>query len=78
MEYDEISKPSHYQLFPDREAIGLVQHELSRSEYVGYLKGNILKYRLRAGKKDDIVKDIKKAMWYERELWEMENNTNGV
>jgi len=76
MEYDEILKPSHYQLFPNREAIGLVQHELSRAEYIGYLKGNILKYRLRAGKKDDTVKDIKKAMWFERELWEVENNTN--
>ena len=44
---------------------------MSEEEYRGYLKGNILKYRLRAGKKLDGKEDIKKAMDYENELKEM-------
>jgi hypothetical protein len=67
---DMVNKPSHYQLFPEREVIGLIRHELTEAEYRGYLKGNILKYRLRAGKKFDLAEDVNKAMWYEKELWD--------
>ena len=75
MSDDDVNSPRHYQLFPEREAIGLIEHELSKSEYVGYLKGNILKYRLRAGKKSDALKDIQKAGWYEKELWRVLNQS---
>ena len=38
---------------------------LSKEEYVGFLKGNIIKYTIRAGKKeDDPLLDIVKAMDY--------------
>lgn len=37
---------------------------ISEDEYVGFLKGNIIKYVVRAGKKDDPVKDIDKAIDY--------------
>lgn len=67
-ETDLVNHPPHYKVFPNREAIGLIEHELTLTEYIGYLKGNALKYRLRAGKKYDTVEDIEKAMWYEREL----------
>ena len=70
---DDVNNPQHYMLFPDREVIELMRHELTNAEFRGYLKGNILKYRMRAGKKDDLEKDIKKALWYERELWETFN-----
>ena len=62
----------HYELWENYQAIDLIKEILTEEEYKGYLKGNNLKYRLRAGKKDDAEKDIKKAMDYERELKELE------
>ena len=61
----------HYVLWEDYQAIDLIKNVLTYEEYKGYLKGNLLKYRLRAGKKDDAEKDLKKAMDYENELKEM-------
>lgn len=38
--------------------------------------GNAVKYLLRAGKKDNTVQDLKKAIWYiEREIKNLENST---
>jgi hypothetical protein len=62
----------HYELWENFEAIDLIKLALTYEEYKGFLKGNILKYRLRAGKKnienDNIIKDINKSIDYEREL----------
>jgi hypothetical protein len=65
---DVVKHPSHYALFPDTEAITVIRKTLSREEYIGYLKGNSLKYRLRAGKKDDALQDLAKAEKYEEFL----------
>lgn len=62
---DDVTHPHHYMLFPDLEVVDAIVALLSEEEFIGYCKGNILKYRLRAGKKDDLVKDIKKASIYE-------------
>ena len=37
---------------------------LSTEEFIGFIKGNVIKYSVRAGKKDDAVKDIDKAIDY--------------
>ena len=37
---------------------------MSREEYIGFLKGNIIKYTIRAGKKEDAIKDLEKAKHY--------------
>jgi len=37
---------------------------LSEEEFIGFIKGNVIKYTVRAGKKDDAVKDIGKAIDY--------------
>ena len=37
---------------------------ISEGEYIGFLKGNIIKYTVRAGKKDDAIRDIDKAIHY--------------
>ena len=37
---------------------------ISEDEYLGFLKGNIIKYVVRAGHKDDEVRDIDKAIDY--------------
>ena len=65
---DVVNKPNHYQLFPDMEVIEAIKKLLTPEELEGYIKGNVLKYRLRAGKKDNTEQDIKKAMRYEEWL----------
>ena len=37
---------------------------MSKEEYKGFLKGNIIKYCVRAGDKDDASKDIRKGIHY--------------
>ena len=62
----------HYELWENFEAIDVIKLALTDEEYKGFLKGNILKYRLRAGKKnienDNIIKDINKSINYQKEL----------
>ena len=65
---DPVDNPSHYKLFGTIEVIDMIKELLTEEEFRGYLKGNCLKYRLRAGKKDNIEQDIKKAMKYEEWL----------
>ena len=66
----------HYELWENFEAIDVIKLALTDEEYKGFLKGNILKYRLRAGKKnienDNIIKDINKSIDYEKELKDKE------
>ena len=37
---------------------------ISKEEFIGFCKGNVIKYVVRCGKKDDAVKDIDKAINY--------------
>lgn len=66
---DAVHKPNHYQLFADgTEAIDVIRAALTPEEFAGYCKGNVLKYRLRAGKKDALEQDIAKAETYAQML----------
>jgi hypothetical protein len=66
---DPVNHPSHYRTFPEQEAIQIIEAVLTPEEYRGYLKGNFLKYRLRAGDKGPAQIDIEKSNWYKEELW---------
>ena len=44
---------------------------LSKDELIGFCKGNVIKYIVRAGKKDDALKDIDKAIDYSEHLVEI-------
>ena len=48
---------------------------LTREEYIGFLKGNIIKYSLRAGRKAG-SDDVSKARHYMVKLKEVENEIN--
>ena len=65
---DQVNSPKHYCLtLPDGhefEVIHVLQAALSIDEFWGFLKGNILKYQMRAGRKDITVQDYKKAQYY--------------
>jgi len=65
---DVVNEPNHYKLFGTVEVIDIIKELLTEEEFRGYLKGNCLKYRLRAGKKDNVEQDIAKAMRYEQWL----------
>ena len=47
---------------------------LSEEELIGFIKGNVIKYTVRAGKKDDAVEDIGKAIDYLEHLKEVMAN----
>lgn len=72
-EEDGVNQPSHYDLFPDMTTIQAIEKVLTWEEFIGGLKFNILKYRLRLGNKssESHVKDLQKAKWYERKLEEI-------
>lgn len=58
-----VNHPSHYQ-GNKFEVIDIIE------DYnLGFNLGNAIKYILRAGKKNDYVEDLKKAIWYlQREI----------
>lgn len=66
----------HYELWEGNEAIDVIKRILSKSEYIGFLKGNILKYQLRLGKKDNVEKEMIKIEDYTRELNSILGNSN--
>ena len=57
---DKESK--HYEIYDGLEAIDIIENTLTKEEFIGFCKGNILKYQLRMGKKDgtDDTAKIKK------------------
>jgi hypothetical protein len=69
-QYDYI-KPNHYKLWEDMEDT-FEPHKklLTKEEYIGFLRGNILKYQLRLGKKpnEPVERDLKKIEVYQEEL----------
>ena len=62
--FDVVAKPKHYQFFPDVEAIEIIARSMTVSEFRGYCLGNRLKYRLRAGQKDDPKQELDKSDAY--------------
>lgn len=46
------------------QPIEVMQSILTQEEFIGYLKGNIIKYRMRARHKDNYEKDINKSYQY--------------
>ena len=67
--YDYVN-PKHYQLWEGMEPFELHRKLLNDSEYIGYLKGNILKYKLRMGFKpgEPYDRDMAKIKAYQEEL----------
>ena len=55
---DDVQQPSHYR-GKTLEVIHIIE-----DFKLNFNLGNVLKYVLRAGKKEDRVKDLKKALWY--------------
>ena len=66
MSYDmNVTNPKHYQLFDGIESIEIIARSMTVERFLGFCLGSTLKYRLRAGKKDDLHQDIAKANQFE-------------
>lgn len=61
-----VNKPSHYNQ-GELEVIDILEDKLSKEEFEGFLKGNILKYTFREGIKNG-TEDMEKAAWYAARL----------
>lgn len=60
---DPIRHPTHYTV-GGCEAIDVIKSKLTREEYIGYCKGNVLKYLMRANYKGHHDTDMGKAEYY--------------
>lgn len=60
---DMVNNPAHYTA-GGIETIDYIKAKLTPEEYRGYLKGQVMKYTSRAGKKHDEAEDYRKAAWY--------------
>ena len=65
---DGTAKGAAHYLSCPIQPIELMQYTLTREELIGFLKGNIIKYSLRAGRKGDPEKDTAKALQYKKWL----------
>lgn len=65
---DAVNNPPHYQ--GEVECIDAIKSSMTKEQYTGYLKGNIMKYLWRFERKNGI-EDLKKANvylnWLQRE-----------
>jgi len=69
MTRDMINQPPHYQSDSGIESIDVIE-----AFELGFHLGNVVKYVLRAGKKDDKTTDLKKARWYLTRIIEKEES----
>ena len=60
---DPVNHPSHYTQ-GGKEVIEIIQEVCSLDEFIGYCKGNILKYLARRNFKGLYKQDLQKADWY--------------
>ena len=68
----EVGKHDKHYLESVVEPIKVMEKLFTKEELKGFTKGNILKYRLRMGHKDDIQKEMDKIRVYEQWLAKLE------
>jgi hypothetical protein len=67
MHPEEINHPAHFGGGDNPyETIEVLRNTLTSEEFRGFIKGNVMKYTMRAGKKVGVseAKDLAKAEWY--------------
>ena len=61
--YDNVNNPRHYNK-DGIECIDGIKASMSEKEFLGYLKGNTMKYLWRYDYKQKPLEDLQKAKWY--------------
>lgn len=76
--FDPVERPAHY-ANAEIECIDVIREALKEETdpFVGFCRGNAMKYVWRAGKKADKAEDLKKAAWYVRTAAEHLKRTRG-
>jgi hypothetical protein len=65
---ERVNHPAHYGGDTVYETIKVLKAWLPREQYLGFLRGNAIKYQSRLGKKGAALEDALKAKWYQDEL----------
>jgi hypothetical protein len=66
MSFDVVNKPKHYTT-GNIECLDAIEASMTKEQFVGFLKGNIMKYLWRFEHKNG-VEDLKKAQFYQNRL----------
>ena len=66
-EHDPVNHPAHYTQ-GGIECIDAIEAAMTADEFVGFLRGQMIKYVWRLGRKGDGLEDVEKALWYGRRL----------
>jgi hypothetical protein len=74
---DPVDHPSHYTA-GGIECIDALEAMLTREEFVGFLKGNVVKYLWRSRLKGKASEDHRKAGWYLDRLNRLEGQDGKV
>ncbi|WP_254693807.1 DUF3310 domain-containing protein [Staphylococcus haemolyticus] len=69
-EEKENNIPDHYKGSENIDVIDFLYQQLPFEQFKGFMKGNMIKYPVRAGRKDDELADFKKARDYADRLIE--------
>jgi hypothetical protein len=71
---DAVNHPSHYTDADNGiECIDAIRAALGREGFISFLRGQVIKYDWRMGKKDDRAQEGEKAQWYQNLLVEVLN-----
>ena len=66
-EKEQVNSPDHYTA-GGLEVIDILRKKLTAEEFQGFCKGNVIKYTMRAGLKDEELIDVMKAQYYNNQL----------
>lgn len=70
--FDAVQRPAHYAATDNGiECIDAIRAALGRDGFIAFLRGQVIKYSWRLGKKDAAVTDAEKAQWYQTKLVEV-------
>jgi len=72
---DGVNNPPHYTK-GSLETIEVMEEQMSKERFLGYLEGNIIKYVSRYEHKKNPIEDLKKAQWYMNKLVEKREKYN--
>lgn len=68
---DNVNNPPHYQGGSGIECIDAIEAALGREGFIAFLRGQVIRYQWRLGRKDSAVQDAGKARWYAMKLEEV-------
>lgn len=69
--YNNVNHPSHYKKQGRKECIEEITDKFGALFTIDFCLGNAMKYKYRAGLKNDKLEDLQKADWYIQKAMEL-------